>query len=102
MDLRMPVMNGLETTQKLKEQFPLLPVIAQTAFAMEGDRNKCLEAGCDDYITKPINAENLLAKIGQFIETNTPLVLPLPPLKIMRIFHLRWIIFRRKIINDLA
>lgn len=72
MDLRMPVMNGLETTQKLKEQFPLLPVIAQTAFAMEGDRNKCLEAGCDDYITKPINAENLLAKIGQFIETNTP------------------------------
>ncbi len=68
MDLRMPYMNGLEATSLIKEDFPELPIIAQTAFAMQGDRNKCLEAGCDDYIPKPINAADLFAKIGQFIK----------------------------------
>jgi PAS domain S-box-containing protein len=71
MDLRMPIMNGLETTTELKKKFPKIPVIAQTAFAMEGDRNKCLTAGCDDYITKPINAANLMAKMAQFIPSNS-------------------------------
>ncbi|QQS52588.1 MAG: response regulator [Bacteroidota bacterium] len=68
MDLRMPELNGLEATREIKKTYPQLPVIAQTAFAMEGDRNRCIEAGCDDYITKPIHAENLLAKISQFIQ----------------------------------
>ncbi len=68
MDLRMPLMNGLEATSLIKENYPELPVIAQTAFAMQGDRNMCLEAGCDDYIPKPINALDLFAKISQFIK----------------------------------
>ncbi len=70
MDLRMPEINGLEATREIKKIHPHLPVIAQTAFAMEGDRNRCIEAGCDDYITKPIHAENLLAKISQFIQSS--------------------------------
>ena len=73
MDLRMPVMNGLEATSKIKQYHPNLPIIAQTAFAMEGDRTKCLEAGCDDYITKPIHAASLIAKINQFIDTRIKL-----------------------------
>ncbi len=67
MDLHMPELNGLQATQKIKEKYPKIAIIAQTAFAMDGDRLKCIEAGCDDYITKPINAENLLAKMAQFI-----------------------------------
>lgn len=68
MDLQMPVMNGIETTIRLKEIYPKIPIIAQTAFAMEGDREKCLAAGCDDYITKPVDAQKLLSKIAQFID----------------------------------
>jgi|GEM_PF-1731197 len=70
LDLHMPVMDGFETIKRLKKQMPYMPVIAQTALAMEGDRLKCLSAGFDDYITKPLNGENLLAKIGQFVATN--------------------------------
>jgi PAS domain S-box-containing protein len=72
MDLRMPVLNGLDATRQIKTLYPKLPVIAQTAFAMDGDRNKCLEAGCDDYIKKPIHAESLLAKISQFVQSSEP------------------------------
>jgi signal transduction histidine kinase/FixJ family two-component response regulator len=72
MDLQMPVLNGLETTKEIKKLYPNLIVIAQTAFAMEGDRNKCISAGCDDYITKPLHAESLLAKIDQFIDYSLP------------------------------
>ncbi len=68
MDLQMPVMNGLEATIEIKEKYPLLPIIAQTAFAMEGDREKYLSAGFDDYITKPIDVPDLLAKISQFFD----------------------------------
>ncbi|MBN1116019.1 MAG: response regulator, partial [Bacteroidales bacterium] len=71
MDLKMPKLGGLEATMQIKEIQPYLPVIAQTAFAMEGDRNRCISAGCDDYITKPINIENLKAKIAQFIDRKT-------------------------------
>lgn len=67
MDLQMPELNGLQATRKIKEEFPEIAIIAQTAFAMDGDRIKCIEAGCDDYITKPLNEENLLAKMAQFI-----------------------------------
>lgn len=70
MDLRMPVLDGLETTRRIKSKQPTLPIIAQTAFAMDGDRKRCIEAGCDDYITKPIDAQNLIAKINQFIQPN--------------------------------
>jgi PAS domain S-box-containing protein len=66
MDLKMPVMGGLEATQEIKSFRKDLPVIAITAFAMRGDEKKALEAGCDDYLTKPINRTALLEKLKKF------------------------------------
>ena len=68
MDIRMPVMNGLEATRKIKEMRPDLPIIAQTAYAMDGDREKSLDAGCDDYISKPINLREFTEMIAAFLE----------------------------------
>jgi PAS domain S-box-containing protein len=66
MDIKLPFMNGYEATRKIKQQFPDLPVIAQTAYAMNEDRVKAFEAGCDDYITKPIKRGELLALIEKY------------------------------------
>ena len=65
MDLSLPVMDGWEATKRLKADPELhaIPVIALTAHAMEGDRQRALEAGCDDFDTKPIDLERLLSKI---------------------------------------
>lgn len=65
MDMSLPVMDGWEATRRLKAHPELcaIPVIALTAHAMEGDRQRALEAGCDDFDTKPIELERLLAKI---------------------------------------
>jgi CheY-like chemotaxis protein len=65
MDLHIPVMDGWEVTRRLKagEETRAIPVIALTADAMAGDREKALEAGCDDYDTKPVEFARLLDKI---------------------------------------
>jgi len=68
MDLQMPEMNGYEATQILKRKYPNLPVVAQTAFAMSDDREKALDAGCDDYLAKPIKSKDLLSVVGKFIK----------------------------------
>lgn len=68
MDLRMPVMNGYEATKEIKRIKPNLPIIAQTAFALEGDKEKAIEAGCDDYISKPINKNKLIEIIESYLK----------------------------------
>ena len=63
MDIMMPEMGGIEATQEIRkmEQFTNLPIITLTAKAMKGDREKCIEAGATDYITKPVDTDNLLS-----------------------------------------
>ena len=55
MDLNMPVMDGYEAMRIIKSKHPRIPIIAQTAYTMNNDRHRCLEAGFNDYIAKPIN-----------------------------------------------
>jgi len=63
MDMKMPLMNGYEATIKIRESNQQIPIIAQTAYAMLGDKDKILAAGCNDYIAKPILEDLLLSKI---------------------------------------
>lgn len=70
MDINMPGINGLDATAEIKKINPLVPVIAQTAYAISGDREKCLEAGCDDYLSKPIKQELLKSKIQKYLGLN--------------------------------
>jgi CheY-like chemotaxis protein len=60
MDMSMPIMDGYMATKQIKHLFPNIPIIAQTANAVMGDREKALEAGCDEYISKPIKPAELL------------------------------------------
>ncbi|WP_339916327.1 PAS domain S-box protein [Yeosuana marina] len=68
MDINMPVMNGYEASKQIKSVNPKLPIIAQSAYAIFGDKEKALQAGCDDYITKPIVMEDLLTLIYKFLD----------------------------------
>ena len=67
MDLQMPEMNGYEATRIIKNEDPSIPVIAQTAYAMSDDRKKALEAGCDDYLAKPIKSQALMNIVEKYI-----------------------------------
>lgn len=70
MDIRMPLMDGYQATRKIRETNTKIHIIAQTAFALAGDREKAMAAGCNDYITKPINKKVLLQKINDFVLQN--------------------------------
>ena len=67
MDIKLPGKDGLYATKKIKEIRKNLPVVAQTAYALEGDRENILEEGCDDYISKPIIVDELIASLERFI-----------------------------------
>ena len=72
MDMSLPIMDGWTATKHIKadDATNKIPVIALTAHAMEGDRIKALEAGCDDYDTKPIDLKRLLSKIEALLGTS--------------------------------
>lgn len=67
MDVRLPRLNGREAMLEIKKFRPNLPIIAQTAFAMSGDKEKYLESGFDGYISKPIIMDEILTIISSFL-----------------------------------
>jgi len=73
MDMGLPIMNGWEATRRLKAApaTRAIPVIALTAYVLSEDRSKCLQVGCDEYESKPINFPRLFAKMSRFLN-DTP------------------------------
>ena len=73
MDMSLPIIDGWTATGILKSDSTTshIPIIALTAHAMEGDRQKCLEAGCDDFDTKPIEFKRLLEKINHWLQISS-------------------------------
>lgn len=67
MDIELPVMNGYDATREIKASRPGLPIVAQTAFAMIGERERSKEAGCDDYMAKPIRKDQLIDMVLKFV-----------------------------------
>jgi CheY-like chemotaxis protein len=65
MDLNMPVMDGYEAMRIIKSAYPEIPIIAQTAYTLTEDRNKCMKAGFNDYISKPINRLALFRLVNE-------------------------------------
>jgi CheY-like chemotaxis protein len=72
MDIQLPGVDGFELIRQLKAQstWQTVPVIAVTALAMSGDRDRCLEAGADDYLSKPLDLEKVITTVRSFVETN--------------------------------
>ena len=67
MDLKMPVMGGIEATKILKQQFPDIPIIAQTAYSLPEEKESALKAGCADFLTKPIKKKELIEMIKRYV-----------------------------------
>jgi CheY-like chemotaxis protein len=67
MDIQMPRMNGYRATKAIRKQAITTPIVALTAHAMKGDDQKCIEAGCDDYLAKPLDRRELLKKVCKYL-----------------------------------
>ncbi len=68
MDIKMPTMDGITATKKLRERGIKTPIIAQSAYAMVGDKEKFLSAGCDDYLSKPLDRDQLINVLDKYIK----------------------------------
>lgn len=68
MDIKMPGIDGFEATRQIKQLKPSIPVVAQTAHALESERKKCFLAGCDEYLSKPIDSVRLLSTMKKFLD----------------------------------
>lgn len=67
MDLQLPIMDGYTATKEIKKIDSNIPIIAQTAHVMSGEREKCLEVGCDDYLAKPIRLQILMETLSKYL-----------------------------------
>jgi PAS domain S-box-containing protein len=71
MDIDLPIMDGCDATRAIKQFRPELPVVAQTALAMSGEKERCIEAGCDEYLAKPIRKDDIIRVISKFIQNQS-------------------------------
>lgn len=68
LDVKMPILSGYETTRKVKKLRADLPVIAQTAYSLTGEKRKSIEAGCDGYLSKPIRPDDLFETVARYLD----------------------------------
>ncbi len=71
MDINMPKLDGIEATKQIKELYPQIIVVVQTAFILSGEERMCQQAGCDEFITKPIRLKHLLETINHYLGSST-------------------------------